>query len=603
MSFPELPPFPVSSSYPAVQSWSSNIYSAYSRLKSTYDSAARILSQEEADPLRLQVHIGSLTDVIPVIEALDEYKEEEHLSEAWLVQVLELILDTIDELVSAKDVSGEREESRVHYPQPVKSVRTGRRGRPRLDIDADFMRESMEPRLSLKVGDVAKSVGIDYQFSTISDKELDDITRQYRSDKIGSGLRYLIGHVRSVYNLRVQRHRVYDSMKRVDGLRIVLHANNRLGVSRKPYEVQRPHGLWHLDGHCKLINYGIVIHGIVDGYTHTIKIVGIDAANNNRDTTVLDLELRAEADYGRPSRIRGDRGKENKGVALWIIARNGLNRGSFIWESSTHNTRIERLWVEVGTQFARRWKVFFLRLERLHHLDRSKKAHLWLLHQLFLDGIRDDCQSFRNEWNSHPISRHGHDKSPLQLLFLGQLKEGVYKHDDECADMTPQEIQDSYGIEGTPRVAPDNFVGAGYDGDEEPDGLEDKDEEPDASDEEWEGDEWEDVQTELDDKFIRSARAPKVRNPFEGNLELEKLFWVTLKDVSDEGHFPAGYGIRREEWVEGEYPSFERLHTGKKRGGKELVIELPENVWFPRAVLWTQALSVCIEIEHLASAQ
>jgi hypothetical protein len=31
--------------------------------------------------------------------------------------------------------------------------------------------------------------------------------------------------------------------------------------------------------------------------------------------------------------------------------------------SSTHNTRIERLWVEVGTQFAQRWRGFFSQLE------------------------------------------------------------------------------------------------------------------------------------------------------------------------------------------------------------------------------------------------
>ncbi|KAJ7043418.1 hypothetical protein C8F04DRAFT_894034, partial [Mycena alexandri] len=65
---------------------------------------------------------------------------------------------------------------------------------------------------------------------------------------------------------------------------------------------------------------------------------------------------------------------------------------------STNNTRIERLWVEVGSQFARRWRVFFYRL------DRTNPHHLWLLHLLFLDLINLDCKNFRAEWNCHPIS-------------------------------------------------------------------------------------------------------------------------------------------------------------------------------------------------------
>ncbi|KAF8219584.1 hypothetical protein L208DRAFT_1106437, partial [Tricholoma matsutake] len=81
----------------------------------------------------------------------------------------------------------------------------------------------------------------------------------------------------------------------------------------------------------------------------------------------------------------------------------GLNWASFMWGSSTFDTRIERLWVEVGKQFARSWQAFFLRLEHLHYLDRKNPHHLWLLHTLFLDSINSDCANFQSTWNSHPI--------------------------------------------------------------------------------------------------------------------------------------------------------------------------------------------------------
>jgi hypothetical protein len=56
---------------------------------------------------------------------------------------------------------------------------------------------------------------------------------------------------------------------RVDGLgRIVCQ---RRVIKRKPYEVSRPHAIWHIDGHHKLILWGIVIHGCVEGYSRTVS--------------------------------------------------------------------------------------------------------------------------------------------------------------------------------------------------------------------------------------------------------------------------------------------------------------------------------------------
>lgn len=85
--------------------------------------------------------------------------------------------------------------------------------------------------------------------------------------------------------------------------------------------------------------------------------------------------------------------------------------------SSTHNSRVERIWVEVGTQFVRRWRAFFYRLERMHGLERHNPHHRWLLHYLFLDRIQEDCDTFQQEFNLHPISGEGHDNSPMVCIL------------------------------------------------------------------------------------------------------------------------------------------------------------------------------------------
>lgn len=136
------------------------------------------------------------------------------------------------------------------------------------------------------------------------------------------------------------------------------------------------------------------------------------ASTNNRAETVLEMFIDAISEHGVPWRVRGDRGGENRDVSILMILLRGLRRASFMWGPSVFNTRIERLWVELGRRFVRQWRAFFLRLERCHLLKRNDPHHRWLLHYLFLDQINIDCQAFCDEWNNHPISGRGEGKSP-----------------------------------------------------------------------------------------------------------------------------------------------------------------------------------------------
>lgn len=239
-------------------------------------------------------------------------------------------------------------------------MRTGHRGRPRKVIDTDYLRQALDPRTGLSIRKLSRALrlhyntvanqmrdlGIDRKFTEVSDEEIDAFIRDYRQSQTEDGVRYTIGYLRSL-SLRVQRRRVIESMRRVDPIGVAMREQHT--VRRRVYHVTRPNSLWHLDGHHKLIRWGFVIHGIIDGYCRTAsfffintlcrrelierieQVVGLRAANSNRASTVLGLFNDAKRQHGRPSRVRGDRGGENVKVAIDMILHRGVNRASFIW--------------------------------------------------------------------------------------------------------------------------------------------------------------------------------------------------------------------------------------------------------------------------------
>ncbi|KAJ7438359.1 hypothetical protein FB451DRAFT_1416297 [Mycena latifolia] len=260
-----------------------------------------------------------------------------------------------------------------------------------------------------------------------------------------------------------------------------------------------------------------------------------------------------------------------------------------MWGSSTRNTRIERLWVEVGSQFARRWRAFFTRLGRLHRLDRKNSIHLWLLHQLFLQAINDDCLEFQEEWNLHPISgRTTNDQSPADMHFLGQTTEGIYT--DPLDGIHPDAINRYYGVAGARRHRRRGETGAGHTSDDEGD--------PDDSDEESELDPQEELENQIQADQAQNIRHAPVKvarhhSPFDEEAD-EQGFLELLAEVLSQPDVPEDYGILPEEWEGDSYDEVETIRTGTN--GKELVVALPRDDWFPRAVQWAQALDLLTRV-------
>lgn len=93
---------------------------------------------------------------------------------------------------------------------------------------------------------------------------------------------------------------------------------------KRVYRVPWVNGLWHMDGHHKLIAYKMVIHGCIDG--HSRFIVYLKALDNNRAESVLKLFQEGVGRCGLPSRVRGDYGGENLRVKDMMEEQRGVSQ-------------------------------------------------------------------------------------------------------------------------------------------------------------------------------------------------------------------------------------------------------------------------------------
>ena len=171
-------------------------------------------------------------------------------------------------------------------PVDVVSTTKGKgRGRPQKIVNQEFLSEVFGPGRSISISKVAEAIGLNRKtlrkqmkicgiaqtpFSTISDEDLDSLVKGHKMKHPNTGIRYIRGSLRTK-NLQVQRHRIVSSLGRVDTVTKVVHCNKR--ITRRDYYSPRPNAMWHLDGHHKLGPWGIVIHGISDGYDRAVGLL------------------------------------------------------------------------------------------------------------------------------------------------------------------------------------------------------------------------------------------------------------------------------------------------------------------------------------------
>jgi hypothetical protein len=176
-----------------------------------------------------------------------------------------------------------RERHQIAFLEPVAEEVTGRKGRPTKTVNRDYVEEAMSSKRNITLSAMARQLkmhrntlrkkmkfyGLSRSFDDVSDADLDALVEVYKAEKPNGGLRYLIGFLRC-RGLHIQREQVRLALRRVDGLGQELR--RRKTIQRRKYRVPRPNSLWHIDGHHKLIWWGIVIHGLIDGYCRTVSV-------------------------------------------------------------------------------------------------------------------------------------------------------------------------------------------------------------------------------------------------------------------------------------------------------------------------------------------
>ncbi|XP_021346964.1 uncharacterized protein LOC110446246 isoform X2 [Mizuhopecten yessoensis] len=249
------------------------------------------------------------------------------------------------------------------------------------------------------------------RYANIENTEIDAEVSKIHKRHPNAGSQMMAGYLEGK-GICVQRRRVRESLSRIDP------SGERMSrsIARRQYRVSGPNSLWHIDGHMKLIRWGIVTHGGIDGFSRLVLY--LSCSNNNKSLTVLEKFVVACKQYGVPGKVRCDHGREHIDIGMFMNIVNGLYANSFLTGRSVHNQRIERLWRDVFEQVIDLFYQLFYSMEDEGELDINSPTHMYALQFCFLPIINDHLEEFRQGWNKHKM-RTMHNKSPQQAWIDG----------------------------------------------------------------------------------------------------------------------------------------------------------------------------------------
>ena len=263
-------------------------------------------------------------------------------------------------------------------------------------------------------------------------------------DGSGQGMGYRRMHKALISKgIICRREDVRKIMKDLDSHGVELRRKRRL--HRRKYVTRGPNYVWHIDGHDKLKPFGFSIHGCIDGFSRKIIWLEVGASNKLPDV-IAKFYLDAVSTYGCPRTVKADDGTEHSmiepiHIALRMIndnEENALNSFSII--TSPQNQRIEAYWSILQRDRIGWWKRFFGDLSDMDMFT-SEPVIIECIRFCFMNLIREDLNSVKNDWNSHIISssrNRGHRGRPDTMYYLPHLFDVI----DYKIDVDPTELAD-----------------------------------------------------------------------------------------------------------------------------------------------------------------
>jgi hypothetical protein len=280
--------------------------------------------------------------------------------------------------------------------------------------------------------------------------------------------------------------------------------------------------------------------------------------------------------------------------------------------SSTHNTRIERVWVEVGVQFARRWKAFFERLEEHYFLRPDKPEHLWLLNTLFLEEINQDVQMFVHHFNNHGVKNSDmgsktpkvcvclaillHTEPQYQAMRIeGMLQHGVYL--DSWSDAGESELAANLGATapgfGNTTAAPN------------------RDEASDVSTSGSHKSSTNEASHSTESSFVNDphvrtrvqreikhhpVRIRRIAPPFD--QDQQNILFGRIADRLAQHCIPQSFGLHQTEPNYLPYNPIQTIRVGPNRRNRLNQINLPQDIWLPRIEQWVTSLWELVSMQE-----
>lgn len=412
-------------------------------------------SLPNADVDAVEGSISRLCAIGAIISSLDHpYFTQERQDE-----LLNTILEVLSPLEDFLENPPPHPSSSIPREQPLGSGGAG--GRPRLILD--LHRAIALHDLGNSWKDIAKAMGVSRQtlyshlnragistarpsFTEMDDAALDEVVASICREHPFIGATIMRGHLEA-RGIHLPRKRIQESLRRVDAIGVLLRWANI--IRRKVYKVRGANAVWHHDGNEKLKLWGFYIHGCVDG--HSRLLIYSVVCSNKRQATVAALWTNAVAEFGWPSRARGDFGTENNEVERMMIAHWGEAHRAYIRGRSLHNVRIERTWRDVRKDALETFRQIFMYLESCGLLDMENDIHRVCLYLVFRKRIQDALDRARDAWNHHQLRTEG-NRSPIAIYELSReeaIRRGYWTGDADIFGDDPAIARDpAYGVDG-----------------------------------------------------------------------------------------------------------------------------------------------------------